>query len=528
MKRHALSVLLGAVLAAILTAVAHAQPAPPTSAPASPAPRAHIETGVLVGVVQGPAVVFRGVPYAAAPVGSLRWRPPQPAPPWRGERPASARTPACLQPINPDGSPNLGGYVGPTSEDCLTLNVTAPAHARRASVMVWIPGGGNTQGGVEVPSYDAMNFARDGVIVVTFNYRLGPLGFMAHPALTAEAAARQPLGNYGFLDQIAVLRWVRRNIAAFGGDPRNVTLFGESAGGGDTLALMTAAAARGLFHRAIVESGGGWAPPETLAERETEGVALATRLSLPVGATVDQLRAVPADQLIAQIGRGNAGPTVDGRLFTESPTQAFARGHAVDVPLIIGSNSNEASLIGPMTTQFGAAAPTELRAAYAGVTPDAELGRQLFNDGGFGGPARWVARREAAGARVWLYYFSYVPERQRQTRPGTNHASEVPFVFDSLDAVPGRTPLILPSERAAAHLTHSCWVAFARTGVPTCEGQAWPAYDPSTDQLLEIGVQSGVRTHFRQTQLDAQERFRAELLRQRAESGASSEPSPAR
>lgn len=501
-----------ALLAALLPSPAPAQPGPGRSADA-PAPRVRIDTGVLVGVREGPAVVFRGVPYAAPPLGDLRWRAPQPHPRWRGERPATARAPACLQPLNADGSPNGGGYAGPISEDCLTLNVTAPVGARRAPVMVWIPGGGNVTGGVEVPSYDAVNFARDGVVVVTFNYRLGALGFMAHPALTAEAGPRQPLGNYGFQDQVAVLQWVRRNIAAFGGDPRNVTLFGESAGGLDTLALMTAPRARGLFRRAIVQSGGGWAAPETLAQRETEGVAIAGRVGLAEGATPAQLRNIPGERLISAQGRGVAGPTVDGRFFRMSPTQAFARGLAADMPLIIGSNSNEASLIGPATTRVAQAASPELRAAYASVTPEAEMGRQMFNDAMFGAPARWIARREAAGAPVWLYYFSYVPERQRQTRPGTNHASEVPFVFDSLDAVPGRTPLITPSERATAALTHSCWVAFAHTGEPRCQGQAWPRYDPATDQLLEIGVETGVRTGFRAPFLDAQERANAHLLR---------------
>ena len=505
----------GAVLAAVavLTAGAPAQGQPAPAQAQAAVSRVRLDTGMIVGRVSGPARVFRGVPYAQAPLGPLRWRPPQRLRPWTGERPATEAAPACVQPINPDGTPNGGGYVGPVSEDCLTLNVTAPVNARRAPVMVWIPGGGNITGGAEVPSYDAANFARDGVIVVTPNYRLGPLGFFAHPALTAEAPPRQPLGNYGLQDQIAVLQWVRRNIAAFGGDPGNVTLFGESAGGADTLALMTAPAARGLFRRAIVQSGGGWSPPATLAAREQQGLVVGGRLGLTDRATTEQLRALPAMDLIAQTGRAPAGETVDGRLFTMSTTQAFARGRALDVPMIIGSNSNEASLVGPATGRIAAAASPELRAAYPGVSPDTELGRQLFNDGVFGAPARWIARREHRGAPVWLSYFSYVPERQRTTRPGTNHASEIPFVFDSLDAVPGRTPLVTPSERALTRLAHSCWVAFAWRGVPTCDGQAWPAYDPSTDQLLEFGIDTGVRTAFRRRQLDAHEAANAALLR---------------
>ncbi len=486
------------------------------------APKARVEGGVVVGVARGPAAVFRSIPYAAPPVGARRWRPPGPVRPWAGERTADTPGPACPQAVPAGGVPNGGGYTGPTSEDCLTLDVTAPlgpgkagTWARRgakAPVMVWIPGGGNLFGAANVPSYDAVNFARDGVIVVTVNYRLGALGFFAHPALTAEAPATQPLVNYGLLDQIAALKWVKRNIAAFGGDPANVTLFGESAGGGDTLALLSIPANKGLFQKAIVESGGGWDRPATLSKREAQGADLATRLGLQgASATAAQLRALPAEQLIVSAG----GVAQDGRLLTETPTQAFACGHALDVPLIIGSNSNEASLLRTFGVNAGAAdLSPELRQVYAAeAATDADLARVNFNDHVMGAPARWIAARASNGARAWLYYFSYVPERQRQTRPGTNHASEIPFVFDSLDAVPGRTPLITPSERATAALAHSCWVGFAKTGAPVCAGrQAWPAYEPGTDELLEFGVESGVRQHFRKAQLDAQEKAEGDLI----------------
>jgi para-nitrobenzyl esterase len=485
----------------------------------SPAPKVRVEGGAVMGKAQGPAAVFRAIPYAAPPLGALRWKPPAPVRAWAGDRAADTPGPGCLQVIPPGGVPNGGGYTGPVSEDCLTLDVTAPMglakSGHKAPVMVWIPGGGNIAGAANVPSYDAVNFARDGVIVVTMNYRLGALGFFAHPALTAEAPKSQGLVNYGLMDQIAALKWVKRNIAAFGGDPDNVTLFGESAGGGDALTLLSMPANRGLFQKAVVESGGGWDEPATLAQRQAQGVELATRLGLAgATATAAQLRALPADKLIVSAG----GIAEDGRMLTETPTQAFARGHALDVPLIIGSNSNEASLLGSFglnAASIVAKFPPDLRAVYAAEAPnDAELARVAFNDRAMGAPARWIAAKASGGgAKAWLYYFSYVPERQRQTRPGTNHASEIPFVFDSLDAVPGRTPLITPSERATATLSHSCWVAFAKNGTPTCAGgQAWPAYDPTTDQLLEFGIESGVRTHFRKAQLDAQEKAAADLL----------------
>jgi para-nitrobenzyl esterase len=486
--------------------VALALAGPAAAAP----PSARVEGGAVTGVQAGPAVVFRSVPYAAPPLGPLRWKPPQPVRPWSRPLDASRPGPACMQAV-PKAGTNLGGYAGPVSEDCLTLDVTAPAGrapGKGAPVFVWIPGGGNIAGAANVPSYDAVNFARDGVIVVTPNYRLGALGFFAHPALTREALASEPLVNYGLMDQIAVLKWVRRNISAFGGDPDKVTLGGESAGAGDTLALMATPAARGLFRRAVIESGGGWNKPAGLAEREAQGAELASRLGLAgAAATAEQLRALAADKLMVAAG----GIAEDGRLITESPTQAFARGHAAPVPILIGSNSNEASLMGPGERP---PAPPLVQAAYADTPGEAERQRQMFNDFVMGAPARWIAARQSARAPAFLYYFSYVPERQRQNaegtnthaRPGTNHASEIPFVFDSLDAVPGRGPLITPSERAAATLAHSCWVGFIKTGAPKCAGGlAWPAYRPDTDQLLEIGIDTGVRTHFRKPQLDAQE-----------------------
>ena len=478
-------------------------------------PRAHVDGGEVVGVESGSAVIFRAIPYAAPPVGSLRWKPPAPVAPWTGARAATAPGPACPQKVSP-GAPNLGGYVGPTREDCLTLDITAPRGARRAPVMVWVYGGGNVAGATNLPSYDAAGFARDGVVLVAMNYRLGPLGFFAHPALTAEAPGSQPLVNYGLMDQIAALKWVKRNIVAFGGDPANVTLFGESAGGEDVLQLMATPAARGLFSKAIVQSGGGWNPPSNLKTAEAAGAALAAKIGLPgASATPAQLRAAPADALIA--AEGAVGPVIDGRLIRESATKAFARGDEAAVPLIIGSNSNEASLMrafGSGAAELAGRASPSLRAAYGpDAASDEVLGRALFNDRVMGAPARWIAARESAKAPAWLYYFSYVPERQRLTRPGTNHASEIPFVFDSLDAVPGRSPLITPSERAVATLAHSCWVGFARTGRPACAGgQDWPAYTPASDHLLEFADPAVVRTHFRKAQLDAQEAEAAPVI----------------
>jgi para-nitrobenzyl esterase len=242
-----------------------------------------IDTGVLIGASDAVVRTFKGVPYAAAPVGAQRWRPPRPALRWTQPRQATEYGPACPQ-FAPPGVTDIlryGAAPEPTSEDCLTLNVWAPKGAANAPVMVWIHGGAGRMGAGSLPYYDGTSFARDGVVLVTVNYRLGHLGSFAHPALTRAAAAGEPLVSYSLMDQIAALEWVRRNIAAFGGNPRNVTLFGESAGALDTLVLMTTPRALPLFHKAIVESGGGWFPPSYRKDAEKCGVEMATKAGLP-------------------------------------------------------------------------------------------------------------------------------------------------------------------------------------------------------------------------------------------------------
>jgi para-nitrobenzyl esterase len=477
------------------------------AAHAAEPPKVKVETGVLVGEATDRAEIFRNIPYAAPPVGELRWKPPAPAEPWTGERMAVDRGPSCPQPMKPDGTPNLGAANGRTSEDCLQLNVFAPrAEARKgpAPVMVWIHGGGNSTGAAWV--YDGQAFARDGVVLVTVNYRVGPLGFFAHPALTKEAAPDAPLGAYGVMDQIAALEWVKRNIPAFGGDPGNVTVFGESAGGSNTLALLTTPRARGLFHKAIVESGGGWAPAPDLAEAEAQGAERATALGLPgAGATAVQLRAVPVEAIIAKAWKGMYPIIVDGRLTPRTISQAFAFGQAADLPLIIGANSGEDSLLatfGQTPEQVAAKAPPRLRKAYP--PNSAEAGREIFGDWIMVGPARWIAAKASGGKPAWLYHFSYVGSRFRPmgvTRAA--HAAEIQYVFEYWGR---RTPMsaVSDEDKAMASLVHGCWVAFARTGRPDCpSGPKWPAYDPRRDELMEFGQASGVRRGFRKRQLDA-------------------------
>ena len=481
------------------------------SASAAPAPaEVHIDSGVLVGSAEGDVLSFKGVPYAAAPTGPLRWAPPQKPASWTGKRAADQYGLICPQPIYADGRPNEGGAFGATSEDCLFLNVWAPRTAKKAPVMLWIHGGSNSLGAGSLGAYDGSAFVRDGVIVVSINYRLGLLGFFAHPALTKAAGPDEPLVGYGVMDQIAALQWVRRNIGRFGGDPANVTIFGESAGGQDVLTLMASPAARGLFAKATVQSGGGWGQPPSLAEAEAHGTAVMATLGLPVGASADQLRAIPAADLVkASQGAAGVSPILDGHIVTESIVQAFGRGDQAAVPLIIGTNSDEASLLPPSSyLGYLANQSPAVVAAYPDVSTDpAKLARAIFDDQAMGAPARWIARRQSAKAPAFLYYFSYVRVVRRGKIPGANHTSENPYVFDSQMGIPNYADQIQAEDRAMAALVHSCWVSFAKTAAPSCTAApAWPAYAPGSDPLMEFGLTADVRKGFRKAQRDAVEK----------------------
>ena len=470
----------------------------------------HLPSGDIIGRQTGSIEVFKNVPFAAPPIGPLRWRPPQPTVAWSAPRDASSYGPACPQDILPGGAPNGGGYNGPISEDCLNLNVFAPKGARKAPVMVWIFGGGNVAGANSIAPNDGSAFARDGIVLVSVNYRLGALGFFAHPALIKAAKAGEAVGDYGVMDQIAALKWVRKNIARFGGDPSNVTVFGESAGGQDVLILMTTPAARGLFEKATVQSGGGGDDLPTLDQAEARAEGLASEAGLAKDATPEQLRALPAEKLIAASIR--FGPMIDGRLIVDSPSHIFAAGGQAPVPLIIGSNSDEASLLAPArAATFLASQPDAVKAAYPEDSSDqTKLARDIFTDSVMGGPARMIARRQAAKAPAWLYYFSYVRVVRRGKIPGANHTSENPYVFDTQMIIPNYADQIRDEDRAEAAMMHSCWVSFAKTGRPACAGApAWPPHSGTSDQLMEFGLTNGVRQHFRKAQLDAIEANRS-------------------
>jgi para-nitrobenzyl esterase len=481
----------------------------PLAALAEP-PKAMIETGRLAGTSDGTIDIFKGIPYAAPPIGPLRWEPPAAPAAWRGVRDASAFGPVCPQPQRPDGTAALGGATT-QSEDCLSLNVWAPQGAHKAAVMVWIHGGAHRFGSGSSPVYDGTNFAKDGIVLVTINYRLGLLGYFAHPALTKAAWPNTPLGNYGEMDQLAALRWVQHNIEAFGGDPSNVTVFGESAGGSSILYLLATPAAKGLFARAIVESGGGWNVATTLQQKESEGSEFATRAGLSgASATLEDLRSIPAEKTLDMPANLGFGPFVDGRLVTRTPEQAFASGSEIDVPLIIGSNSFEASLMKSFSIppdRITSRLSPEARNVYAGeAQSDTTLASAVFTDSVMGAPAHWIANKAAVGAPSWLYHFSYVTTMRRGTSPGAAHGSEIPYVFGTGTALAARFGIQLSQDDLAMeHLIHSCWVGFARKGIPDCDGQTWPSVMKGRDDLLEFGPDTAVVKDFRKAQYKALE-----------------------
>ena len=386
----------------------------------------------------------------------------------------------------------------PVSEDCLTLNVWAPAKAAKLPVMVWIHGGGFTMGSGSQPLFDGGTLARRGVVVVTFNYRLGRFGFFTHPALTAEGAAA--LGNYGLMDQVAALQWVKRNIAAFGGNPDKVTIFGESAGGGSVIQHMLMQPSRGLFRAAVSESGGGRDDWPTLAAAEGKGVAFASKAGVKGSdaAAVAQLRALPAKTLAGNLDLLNgepdtySGPMIDGKLVTSRPGEGFAAGRQAKVPFLVGANSNElgfipAIFLGPVTAAAAKQLGDGKDAVVKAYGSKAEYDAHLASDLTFVEPARYLAAQAAGhGQPTWLYSFGYVPTAQRGSQKGAGHATELAFVFGNLGVL---AKPATPEDEQAAALIGDYWTAFAKTGDPNGTGRpAWPRYDAKADQRLEISI----------------------------------------
>lgn len=440
------------------------------------APVAHVNSGSVSGVQQGGVAAFLGMPFAAPPVGTGRWRAPNPVKPWQGARDASHFGASCYQALTPEGfGPWKHEFVvqGEVSEDCLFVNVWTPQVDTNAHlpVFVWIHGGGFTQGSGSVAVYDGTSLAGDGVVVVNFNYRMGVFGFLAHPELTREAGKESPPGNYGLQDMIAALQWVRANIASFGGDPDQVTLAGQSAGAMAIHDLLVSPLAAGLFKRAIIQSGLPNIRPSTpLAAAEKIGRELARSRN---AASLEALRAVPpaALQGSAQAQGPRFGPIVDGMLLPDSPEKRIASGQFNDTAVMIGMVADEGSAFTP---SFGM--PDE-----SGFTA---------RERGLGALYAWGRERLAHSKQpVYVYMFAHVEPGPDSARYAAFHSSELPYAFRTLDKSPERN--FTAADRALARVVSAYWVSFVKTGDPNGKGlSSWPRFAAGDPQIMRLDVDS--------------------------------------
>ena len=496
-RRMRIAVVVPAVLALIAVAGGTASRQAP-AADAGPAPLVLTADGWVQGTTAGAANEYLGIPYAAPPVGALRWRPPQPAAPWTGFRQADSYAPHCPQPESDFG-------VASTSENCLYLNVFAPARGRGGDlpVMVWLHGGSLLVG--ESDDYNPAALVRDGVVVVTVNYRIGALGFLADTALAGRPGA--PAGDYGLMDQQAALRWVQRNIAGFGGDPGNVTLAGESAGGLSVLAQLVSPGARGLFQRAIAESGSYDLTQQPLAAAEAAGAAFAARVGCARD-TAACLRRLPVTTIIDHEDFSGYTPDVDGAVLPETIKAALAAGQFSHVPVIIGSNRDEWRLFvamarldgGPRVTTANYRAmiaatlgvPAAAAAAVAAEYPPGDYSSPSVALGAVGTDAIFACPELAAEASlarytpVYAYEFNDRGAPERYLGPvgfpyGATHESELQYLF-SLAGTPYPGTLSAAQQQLAQTMK-LYWTTFARTGAPAAR---WPAFTAARQQTLSL------------------------------------------
>ena len=504
-------------------------------AAAQTGPIVDTKAGRLQGETLGKLNVFKGIPYARAPTGARRWRPPAPLPSWQGTRDATHFGPACYQPKSRPGS-IYSGELAAMSEDCLSLNIWAPIEARNAPVLVWIHGGALTTGASSEPMYDGAKLSGQGILVVSINYRLGVLGYLAHPGLSSES--RQGVsGNYGLLDQIAALRWVKDNIAAFGGDAANVTISGESAGALSVMYLMAAPEARGLFAKAIAQSAYMISTPELRNSKfgdlpaESVGAGLAALLGVK---DVAGLRAMDAAAITDAAVRAGYLPfgVIDGRTLPRQLVDVFDRGEQAKVPILAGFNSGEIRslrYLAPPPPADAATYKTLIGERYADLAdeflelyPASDLAESVLlttRDALYGWTAeRLVAKQTALGVPAFLYFFDHGYPAADAAGLHAFHASEIPFVFGTADRTTKLWPAIpaTPDEARMSDAMGGYWVAFARDGVPSANAQ--PQWQPYGTDRAYMAFENVPRpgTHLRPGMYELNEQV---MCRRRAHGG---------
>ncbi|MCW3078690.1 carboxylesterase family protein [Segetibacter sp.] len=461
-----------------------------------------IETGLVSGTKSPDhsISIFKGIPFAAPPVGDLRWKAPQPVQPWQGVKKCDAFGPSPMQSKPAAFSMWSEEFLipgEPISEDCLYLNLWtgAKTNKEKRPVLVWVYGGGFNSGGAGVPIYDGEALAKKGIVFVSFNYRVGVFGFFAHPELTKESPYHAS-GNYGLLDQVAALKWVQKNIAAFGGDPANVTIAGQSAGSMSVNCLVATPLAKGLFTKAIAESGANFSRGSaTIQQAEKDGIKLAEKLNAP---TIAGLRSMPADDLFKK-AQGQRGVIIDGYVLPETIAEIFAARKQNDVALLTGWNQDEGLLSGPIKNatdfrkqvaeRYGADSTNFLKHYPASTDAEAATSQlNLSRDMIFGAQNyTWANIASQQGKKVYVYRFTRkVPATGEYVKYGAFHTGEVPYAYNNLKFV--NRPW-QPEDHKLAEVMSSFWTNFIITGNPNGSGLPnWLAYTTKDKKIMDLGI----------------------------------------